>query len=33
MLQPPELKKAQGFPGAYIIDRGFFVDPGTGIGE
>jgi DNA (cytosine-5)-methyltransferase 1 len=33
MLQPPELKKAQGFPGDYIIDRGFFVDPETGIGE
>jgi DNA (cytosine-5)-methyltransferase 1 len=29
MLQPPELKKAQGFPDSYIIDRGLFVDPET----
>ncbi|MBX8528502.1 DNA cytosine methyltransferase [Pseudomonas cichorii] len=33
MLKPPELKKAQGFSHEYIIDRGFFVDPETGIGE
>jgi DNA (cytosine-5)-methyltransferase 1 len=33
MLQPPELKKAQGFPDSYIIDRGLFVDPGTGAEE
>lgn len=33
MLKPPELKKAQGFSHEYIIDRGFFVDPDTGIGE
>ena len=30
MLQPPELKKAQGFADSYIIDRGLFVDPETG---
>ncbi|MET1069961.1 MAG: DNA cytosine methyltransferase [Pseudomonas prosekii] len=30
MLQPPELKRAQGFPESYIIDRGLFVDPATG---
>ncbi|MCL6305597.1 DNA cytosine methyltransferase [Pseudomonas syringae] len=30
MLQPPELKRAQGFPESYIIDRGLFVDPETG---
>lgn len=29
MLQPPELKRAQGFPESYIIDRGLFVDPET----
>jgi DNA (cytosine-5)-methyltransferase 1 len=33
MLQPPELKKAQGFPDSYIIDRGLFVDPVTGAEE
>jgi len=33
MLQPPELKKAQGFPDNYIIDRGLFVDPETGAEE
>lgn len=33
MLKPPELKKAQGFSHDYIIDRGFFVDPETGIGQ
>lgn len=33
MLQPPELKKAQGFPHDYIIDRGLFVDPVTGAEE
>lgn len=33
MLQPPELKKAQGFPDSYIIDRGLFVDPETGVAE
>ena len=30
MLQPPELKAAQGFDRGYIIDRGLFVDPVTG---
>lgn len=30
MLQPPELKRAQGFDESYIIDRGLFVDPVTG---
>ena len=30
MLQPPELKAAQGFDKDYIIDRGLFVDPITG---
>lgn len=30
MLQPPELKRAQGFAENYIIDRGLFVDPVTG---
>lgn len=30
MLQPPELKRAQGFAESYIIDRGLFVDPVTG---
>ena len=30
MLQPPELKAAQGFDRDYIIDRGLFVDPVTG---
>jgi len=30
MLQPPELKAAQGFDQDYIIDRGLFVDPVTG---
>lgn len=30
MLQPPELKAAQGFDKDYIIDRGLFVDPATG---
>ncbi|MGX1186725.1 DNA (cytosine-5)-methyltransferase 1 [Pseudomonas sp. F-14 TE3623] len=30
MLQPPELKAAQGFDKDYIIDRGLFVDPVTG---
>lgn len=30
MLQPPELKAAQGFDENYIIDRGLFVDPATG---
>ena len=30
MLQPPELKAAQGFDKGYIIDRGLFVDPVTG---
>lgn len=30
MLQPPELKAAQGFDKEYIIDRGLFVDPVTG---
>lgn len=33
MLQPPELKRAQGFPESYIIDRGLFVDPETGSEE
>ncbi len=33
MLQPPELKRAQGFPDSYIIDRGLFVDPETGAEE
>lgn len=33
MLQPPELKRAQGFPESYIIDRGLFVDPVTGSEE
>ncbi|WP_440090336.1 DNA cytosine methyltransferase [Pseudomonas fragariae (ex Marin et al. 2024)] len=33
MLQPPELKRAQGFPESYIIDRGLFVDPKTGAEE
>ncbi len=33
MLQPPELKAAQGFDKAYIIDRGLFVDPVTGAEE
>jgi DNA (cytosine-5)-methyltransferase 1 len=33
MLKPPELKKAQGFPADYIIDRGLFVDPATGAEE
>jgi DNA (cytosine-5)-methyltransferase 1 len=27
MLQPPELKKTQGFPHDYIIDSGLFVNP------
>lgn len=27
MLQPPELKAAQGFDKDYIIDRGLFVGP------
>ncbi|MGF6127207.1 DNA (cytosine-5)-methyltransferase 1 [Pseudomonas frederiksbergensis] len=30
MLQPPELKRAQGFAENYIIYRGLFVDPATG---
>ncbi|KAA8555169.1 DNA cytosine methyltransferase [Pseudomonas marginalis] len=30
MLQPPELKAAQGFDKNYIIDRGLFVDPASG---
>ncbi|VVM52231.1 hypothetical protein PS663_00849 [Pseudomonas fluorescens] len=30
MLQPPELKAAQGFDKNYIIDRGLFVDLATG---
>ncbi|CRN01193.1 hypothetical protein [Pseudomonas sp. 34 E 7] len=30
MLQPPELKAAQGFEKNYIIDRGLFVDSVTG---
>jgi len=33
MLQPPELKAAQGFAKDYIIDRGLFVDPVTGAEE
>lgn len=33
MLQPPELKAAQGFDKDYIIDRGLFVDPVTGTEE
>jgi DNA (cytosine-5)-methyltransferase 1 len=33
MLQPPELKLAQGFEPDYIIDRGLFVDPMTGAEE
>jgi DNA (cytosine-5)-methyltransferase 1 len=33
MLQPPELKRAQGFPESYIINRGLFVDPVTGAEE
>ncbi|MCA4964687.1 DNA cytosine methyltransferase [Pseudomonas sp. Y24-6] len=33
MLQPPELKAAQGFDKDYIIDRGLFVDPVTGSEE
>lgn len=33
MLQPPELKAAQGFDKDYIIDRGLFVDPITGAEE
>ncbi|MDI3391409.1 DNA cytosine methyltransferase [Pseudomonas sp. V98_8] len=33
MLQPPELKAAQGFDKGYIIDRGLFVDPVTGAEE
>jgi DNA (cytosine-5)-methyltransferase 1 len=33
MLQPPELKAAQGFEKDYIIDRGLFVDPVTGAEE
>lgn len=33
MLQPPELKAAQGFDRDYIIDRGLFVDPATGTEE
>ncbi|MCQ9423428.1 DNA cytosine methyltransferase [Pseudomonas sp. LJDD11] len=33
MLQPPELKRAQGFDEDYIIDRGLFVDPETGAEE
>jgi DNA (cytosine-5)-methyltransferase 1 len=33
MLQPPELKAAQGFDKGYIIDRGLFVDPVTGVEE
>ncbi len=33
MLQPPELKRAQGFPESYIIDRGLFLDPETGAEE
>lgn len=30
MLQPHELKRAQGFRSDYIIDRGLFLDPVTG---
>ncbi|POA75382.1 DNA cytosine methyltransferase [Pseudomonas sp. GW531-T4] len=33
MLQPPELKLAQGFDKDYIINRGLFVDPETGAEE
>ena len=33
MLQPPELKAAQGFDKDYIIDRGLFVDPVSGAEE
>jgi DNA (cytosine-5)-methyltransferase 1 len=33
MLQPPELKAAQGFDKDYIIDRGLFVDQVTGAEE
>lgn len=33
MLQPPELKAAQGFDKDYIIDRGLFVDSVTGAEE
>jgi len=33
MLQPPELKAAQGFDKDYIIDRGLFVSPVTGAEE
>jgi len=33
MLQPPELKAAQGFDKDYIIDRGLFIDPVTGAEE
>jgi len=33
MLQPQELKAAQGFDKNYIIDRGLFVDPVTGAEE
>ena len=33
MLQPPELKAAQGFDKDYIIDRGLFFDPVTGAEE
>lgn len=33
MLQPPELKAAQGFDKSYIIDRGLFLDPVTGAEE
>lgn len=33
MLQPAELKAAQGFDRDYIIDRGLFVDPVTGAEE
>ncbi len=33
MLQPPELKAAQGFDKSYIIDRGLFIDPVTGAEE
>src|SRR3989344_1639409 len=31
MLQPEELKRAQGFPDDYIIDRGLFVHEVTGL--
>ncbi|MNJ60001.1 hypothetical protein D3C77_557090 [compost metagenome] len=30
MLQPHELKRAQGFRADYIIDRGLFIDEKTG---